>query len=188
MRLRFAFLLSALAPFAWSAQALAAFGVGIEGGATATYASNVPGGASGTAGSANVGLILESKFDLPVVFLDVWVDGQTPMRLQTGGTSAAQYLPFDLGLRLGLGTPILQPYIGVLGQLSINTDDGGGPSLKNPLFGLGGDVGLDVAFLIFRVGIEVRAVDVVTTIPNDGSGEPSGAWEFEGLGSARLSF
>jgi len=165
-----------------------AFGIGIEGGVTGTYANGLSSG-SNAAGGATLGLIVEDEFDLPLIFLDVWADGQlNTLRFQTGGVSPAEYLPFDLGLRVGLGFALLHPYVGLFGQMAFPTSDGGGPSLSSPLFGVGGDLGLDIAVFIFRFGVELRGVDILSSIPSDGSGVPSGAWEIQGLGSARFSF
>jgi hypothetical protein len=185
-RLQSTLLPLAILTMAWSSQAMA-FGVGIEGGGTVSYANGLPNGSSSFAGGAALGIIVEEEFDLPLIFLDVWADGQVPtLRLQTG-VNQATYLPFDLGLRVGLALAVLHPYVGLFGQMAIPNDDGGGPSLNSPLFGLGGDLGLDIALFIFRFGIEVRGVDMVSTIPSEGS-VPNGAWELQGLASVRLSF
>jgi hypothetical protein len=124
--------------------------------------------------------------------LDLWADVQTPIQLQTavlatgGGQSAPKYIPIDLGLRLGLNIGLLQPYVGILGQAAIVTDGAGNPSLNNPLWGLGGDLGLDIAVFILRFGIELRGVETLTPIQSDP--DQGGAFEFEALASVRLSF
>lgn len=182
-----------LSAAAWPARALA-IGFGVEGGAAVTYA-NTPASASGVvsnaAGSANLGLMVENTFNIAVVFLDLWADVQTPLRLQTGGADAAKYVPIDLGLRLGLTLGPIQPYAGILGQLAINTDAGGGPALSSPIFGIGGDVGLDIALFIFRFGVELRGVETVSNLYESSSiraDNGGSAFELEGLASVRLSF
>jgi len=162
-----------------------AFGFGVEGGGTFTKTSGL-GASPDNIWTPNGGIIIENNFPIAVLFLDLWADVQTPIELQTGGAAAAKYIPIDLGLRLGLNIGLLQPYVGVLGQAGIVTDGAGTPNLNSPLWGLGGDLGLDIAVSILRFGVELRGVETLTPIvsdPNAGS-----AFEFEALASVRLSF
>lgn len=170
-----------------------AFGFGIEGGGTYTKTSGL--GTPNDIWTPNGGIIIENNFPIAVVFLDLWADIQTPIQLQTGfqlqtgGASAPKYIPIDLGLRFGLNIGLLQPYIGVLGQAAILTDGQGVPNLNNPVWGLGGDLGLDIAVFILRFGIELRAVETVSSIVSDPvAGDQGSAFEFEALASVRLSF
>jgi len=177
-----------------------AFGIGVEGGGTFTQSSGL-GANANSVWIANGGIIIENNFPIAILFLDLWADVQTPIALQTGfslstgGGATAKYVPIDLGLRLGLNIGLLQPYVGVLGQAGILTESGGTPNMNSPLWWLGGDIGLDLAFFIFRVGIELRALETISSIvsnppvvagvegTNDGS-----AFQFEALASLRLSF
>ncbi len=170
-----------------SAQAI---GVGLEGGATATFSSFASGySGPSTAGGATAGLIVDEEYTFLLLFMDFWADVQTPtLRFQTGGVDSAQYLPVDLGVRAGLNFAVLHPYVGLLGQMAVEINDGGGPSPTSPLFGVGADVGLDVAVWVFRFGVELRGVDVLSPIIATSAGQPSGAYELQGLGSARVSF
>jgi hypothetical protein len=168
-----------------------AFGFGIEGGGTFTQTSGL-GASPDNIWTPNGGIIIENNFPIAILFLDLWADVQTPIQLQTavlatgGGQSAPKYIPIDLGLRLGLNIGLLQPYVGILGQAAIVTDGAGNPSLNNPLWGLGGDLGLDIAVFILRFGIELRGVETLTPIQSDP--DQGGAFEFEALASVRLSF
>ena len=106
-----------------------------------------------------------------------------------GGRPPSKYIPIDLGLRLGLAIGPIQPYVGVLGQAAILTDSAGALNLNNPLWGLGGDLGLDIAVLIFRFGVELRGIETVSSIASDPvAGNQGSAFEFEALASVRLSF
>ena len=79
--------------------------------------------------------------------------------------------------------------VGVLGQAGILTDSAGAPNLNSPLWGLGGDIGLDIAIAILRLGIELRGVQTLTAIESDPTeGDQGSAFEFEALASVRLSF
>ncbi len=171
-----------------------AFGFGVEGGATFTKTSGLDASPDST-WTPNGGIIIENTFPIAVLFLDLWADVQTPIQLQTGfqlasgGEAAPKYIPIDLGLRLGLNIGLLQPYIGILGQAGIVTDGQGTPNLNSPLWGLGGDLGLDIAVFILRFGIELRGVDVLTAVESDPvAGNLGSAFEFEALGSVRLAF
>jgi hypothetical protein len=182
--------LAAVLAFLWPAHALA-IGFGIEGGGAFTQASGLPDGAATSAWTPTGGIIVENTFDIAVIFLDLWADVQTPLQLQTGGDVAAKYVPIDLGLRVGLAIGPIQPYVGILGQLAINTDSGDGPALNSPIWGLGGDLGLDIALFVFRFGVELRAVETLTQIVADSGGaevNEGNAFEFEALASVRLSF
>jgi hypothetical protein len=169
-----------------------AIGFGIEGGGTYTKTSGL--GSPNDIWTLNGGIIIENSFPIAVLFLDLWADVQTPIQLQTGsvlqsGGAAPKYVPIDLGLRIGLNLGLLQPYIGVLGQAGILTDSAGAPDLNSPLWGLGGDIGLDIAIAILRLGIELRGVQTLTAIASDPAGGDEGsAFEFEALASVRLSF
>jgi hypothetical protein len=167
-----------------------AFGFGIEGGGTYTQTSGLN-ASPNNLWTANGGIIIENNFSVAILFLDLWADVQTPIQLQSGlpqgtGEAAPKYIPIDLGLRLGLNLGLLQPYVGVLGQAAIVTDGSGVPNLNNPLWGLGGDLGLDLAVFFLRFGIELRGVETLNAVetgPDQGS-----AFEFEALASVRLSF
>jgi len=167
-----------------------AFGFGIEGGGTYTQTSGLNASPSNI-WTLNGGIIIENNFPIAVLFLDLWADVQTPIQLQATpnmgtGQPSPKYIPIDLGLRLGLDIGLLQPYVGVLGQAAIVTDGSGVLNLNSPLWGLGGDLGLDIAVVFLRFGIELRAVETLTAIesePSEGS-----AFEFEALASVRLSF
>ena len=161
-----------------------AIGFGIEGGGTFTKSSGT-GASPDEVWTANGGIIVENVFPIAVLFLDLWADVQTPLEIETGGAAASKYVPIDLGLRLGLAIGPIQPYVGVLGQAAILTDSAGALSLNNPLWGLGGDLGLDIAVLIFRFGVELRGIETVSAVA---SGNVGSAFEFEALASARLSF
>jgi len=81
---------------------------------------------------------------------------------------------------------LLQPYLGVLGQAAIVSDTGGATSVNDPLWGLGGDFGLDIMVAILRFGIELRGLETLTSINSDLN--PATAFELQGLVSVRLSF
>jgi hypothetical protein len=175
-----------------------AIGFGIEGGGTFTQTSGLPN--PNGYGVGNAGFIVENNFPVGALFLDLWADIQTPFLLHSGltggdllGEATPWYVPIDLGLRLGLNFGLPRPYIGILGQTAILVFDQHLSGLSNPLWGLGGDLGLDLAVGIFRLGIEFRGVETLTGIESEpsyyGTATPHGsAFEFEGLASARLSF
>jgi hypothetical protein len=195
LRLASLALVTAAAAALVPSQALA-FGFGIEGGGTFTKTSGL--GSPDNIWTPNGGIIIENNFPIAVLFLDLWADVQTPIQLQTGfqisGTSgstnaAPKYIPIDLGLRLGLNIGLLQPYVGVLGQAGIVTDGQGVPNLNNPLWGLGGDLGLDIAVFILRFGIELRGIETLNSVESDPmAGNVGSAFEFEALASVRLAF
>jgi hypothetical protein len=171
-----------------------AIGAGVEGGGTATFTSFASGPdytapASQTAGGAAAGIIVDEEFTFLLLFMDLWGDIQLPTyRLQTGGSDAAAYLPVDLGFRAGLNFALIHPYVGVLGQMAFVNSDGGGPSLSSPIFGLGGDIGLDVAVLFFRFGVEVRGVNMLPPIVSGAMSGVNGAFALQGLGSVRVEY
>jgi len=192
--LRLASLALAIAAAALVPNQTLAFGFGVEGGGTFTKTSGL-GASPDNVWTPNGGIIIENIFPVTVLFLDLWADVQTPIQLQTGfqlqsgGQASAKYVPIDLGLRLGLNIGLLQPYVGVLGQAGIVTDGAGTPNLNSPLWGLGGDIGLDIAVFILRFGIELRGVETLTAIESDPvNGNIGSAFEFEALASVRLSF
>ncbi len=166
------------------------FGVGLEGGGTGTFVRGLPGvfGTNVTSASGyDLGVILEQRFDLVVLNLDIWEDLQSGVPFQTGGTVPSTYVPIDAGLRLGLDG-LFQPYVGVLVNDSILTNATAGSSpLNGNVFGLGGDVGLDVKIAIVRLGAEFRAYWTLTPIAQNGDA-PQGGLALQGLLSARLQF
>jgi hypothetical protein len=165
-----------------------AFGFGVEGGGNFTKTSGL-GASPDNVWTPNGGIIIENNFPITVLFLDLWADVQTPIEMQNGGAAPSKYVPIDLGLRLGLNIGLLQPYVGVLGQAGIVTDSAGAPNLNSPLWGLGGDLGLDIAVTILRFGIELRGVETLNSIasgPVDGN--IGSAFELEALASVRLAF
>jgi len=168
-----------------------AFGFGVEGGGTLTLASGTNSFATlkSDLWSANGGIIIEHNFPIAALFLDPWADVQTPITLNAG-VNASQYVPIDLGLRLGLNLGLLQPYLGVLGQVSLIAPRSGPLDGRNsPLWGLGGDLGLDIAVAILRFGIELRGVETLTPIETDPVlGNIGSVFEIEALASVRLSF
>jgi len=181
----------------WSSPARA-LGFGIEGLATFTATTGVNASPS-TAWTGNGGILIENVFPIGHLFLDPWADVQTPMNLQTqfGTTIASGYVPIDLGLRVGLNSGLFQPYLGLLGQAAILTDANGEVFLNNPVWSIGGDLGLDLAVSMFRIGIEVRGIGSVSSVATPlvaPSGSDSfrpqnagSAYEFEALASVRLS-
>lgn len=178
----------------WSIPAQA-IGFGVEGGTTFTATSGVD-ASHGTIWSGNAGLLVEDVFPIGRVFLDPWADVQTPIEMQNGFalTGTPDYVPIDLGLRFGLRFGLLQPYCGVVGQAAILTDSKGTTLLDNPVWALGGDLGLDIAVSLFRIGFELRALQNVSSLVTDGTIGPAsryhsfgGAFEFEALASFRLS-
>jgi hypothetical protein len=167
-----------------------AFGFGVEGGGTLTLASgtNSFGGLKSDLWSANGGIIIENNFPIADLFLNPWADVQTPVALNAGET-VTQYVPIDLGLRLGLNLGLLRPYLGVLGQVSLIAPRSGPLDGRNsPLWGFGGDLGLDIAVAILRFGIELRGVETLTPIETDPVlGSFGSVFEIEALASVRLS-
>ncbi len=168
------------------------WGLGLEGAGTLGISKNLP-SSSSMATSGGAGLILEERFSIALVDLSVWEDVQMPYTLNvaqsaTGSVTSAQYIPVDLGLRLGLGFPVLHPYLGVLGNYSV-----GDSSAATSFWGVGGDLGLDVAVLFLRFGLELRALWSVSGVSNVGQALAAataalGALVLQGLLSARFSF
>ena len=185
---RFAVLASAALALALAPRAFAFdFGVGVEGAASATGVRGLPLGSS-AAGNLGVGLMLEQRFNLDVVELELWEDGQTPVPLQTGGDYAASYVPLDLGFRLGLGFSPLRPYVGVLvNDLHLTQKPSNGANINSDIFGAGGDLGCDLVLWLLRIGIEVRGYETLTSIAQGGAA-PQGGFVLQGLLSARASF
>lgn len=164
------------------------FGVGVEGAATATGVRGLP-ITSSTAGDLGLGLMLEERFDLEVVELDLWEDGQTPVPLQTGGAYAASYIPLDVGLRVGLGFSLLRPYVGVLvNDLHLTQRPSDGAGVNSNLLGAGGDIGCDLVILMLRIGVELRGFETLTPLASAPGAAPPGGYVIQGLLSARASF
>ena len=171
-------------------------GVGLEGGGGASIAGNpalrLDGTRPAVAGSATVGLLLEQRFTLRPILFEIWEDAETPFTLQTGQTTPAGYVPLDVGVRTGLVFGAFEPYLGPVFQVAfLTTVPAQPPALSSSLFGIGGDLGLDVRWNFFRFGVELRAVEVVggiVAVQNpSGRDNPSAALELQGLASARLS-
>jgi hypothetical protein len=176
------------------AQALEA---GVEAGLVGTLASNVPlYDASGydVAGGGFVGLIVEQQFRLSYFHIDLWGDVQTPLPIAPLGGTTANYVPIDLGVRGGPALGPCEPYLGLLGQTAIlSSTPLYAPNLNAAVFGLGADLGLDVAIWELRFGIEARAVYTMTALATDVPTERQGvsapdreqAWEVSALLSVR---
>lgn len=127
------------------------FGVGVEGGASATYLTS-------WRALPDVGLILTQRFGVGPVDLTVWEDA-TPFVIYDGGWS---YLTFDLGLRVGLPGPVFRPYVGLLVNDGLSESTAGCfCSSASNLPGLGGDVGFDVAAAFLRFGLELRVYETL---------------------------
>ncbi len=180
------------------------FGVGVEGAGTLSLSKNLSGSAQ-TNFSATPGIILEERFNLIAVELNLWEDVQYPgytfnsaSQVETCGictaanvaVNAATYLPIDAGLRLGLGFSPFRPYVGVLVNDNILTSNT--PSATGNWFGLGGDLGIDIAVIFLRFGLDLRALWSLTNVnPSslDSSYTPAGgALILQAILSARFSF
>jgi hypothetical protein len=163
----------------------------LGGGAYAWVSENVGTGSQG-AGGGSFGFILEQRFAMPDLLLEVFEDFQpTPIQVQTGSAShTAGYLPVDVGARIGWGKSALQPYLGVIFQgLFLTGDPGGQPKLKQAAFGVGGATGLDLAIFFLRVGLELRLTETVTGLAPSGSvPDPGNVAVFQGLLSLRSAF
>jgi hypothetical protein len=169
--------------------------VGLFGGGTSTRVSNwvgdTPAGdsISRSTGTFSFGFILEQRFNVPGLLLEICEDFQpTPVMIQTGSpTNTAGYLPVDLGVRLGLGTSAFQPYLGALVQgLFLTGHPGAGAPLKQAALGVGGSLGLDLAILFVRLGLEARLTETVTGLSPSGSEpNPGNASIFQLLFSVR---
>ncbi|MHB8417364.1 MAG: hypothetical protein ACYDCL_04770 [Myxococcales bacterium] len=182
------------------------FGVGLEGAGTLTLSKGLSGSAA-AATSAGAGLILEERFSIAIVELTLWEDAQFPgyalhtdeygassglLGLGGASTATASYIPIDAGFRFGLGLGLFHPFVGILGDYSFQNGGNGGGSGAGNFFGLGGDLGVDIAVLIFRFGLELRSFwslnNVVTSPPPAGDTQAGGALVLQALLSARLSF
>src|ERR1700722_17858578 len=112
------------------------FGIGIEGGGTLSYLTS-------TRALPDVGLILTQRFEVGPVDLTLWEDVNALIVYDSGW----DFIPVDVGLRVGLPGPVFRPYIGLLVNDSIapgseTTACGpacGGTSVGN-VPGLGGDL------------------------------------------------
>jgi hypothetical protein len=158
------------------------FGVGIEGGGTFSYLTSAR-------ALPDVGLILTQRFDLGPVDLTLWEDVNA-LVIYDGGWD---FIPVDVGLRLGLPGPFFRPYIGLLVNDSIApgpTTTACGPTCSGTSVsnvpGLGGDLGFDLAVAFLRFGLELRAYE---TLISPVSGTPSGdAFALQALLSVRAEF
>jgi len=169
-----------------SAPALA-LEIGVEGGVVGTLQSKEPGVDSGPnpESSPLVGVVVEHSFRESAVSLDLWGDLQYPLPISTEYLDLSDYLPVDLGLRIGLVVDRLEPYLGVLGQVAFAARPAGGANDLNPaIVGVGGDLGMDVAFWVLRAGLEARFVEVVTPI-HSGPFSEEQVSEFQALLSLR---
>jgi hypothetical protein len=167
-------------------------GVGILFGGTYSWVSNNVETGSQSAGVGSFGILLEQRFDVPGVLLEVLEDVQfIPLLVQTGSPEhTAGYLPVDVGMRLGLARWALQPYVGVLAQgLFLTGDPGGTPKLKQAAFGVGGELGLDLAVFFMRLGLEGRLTETVTDLaPSGSTPDPGNVAVFQLLGSLRFAY
>jgi hypothetical protein len=166
-----------------------AWTAGVEGGIMGTATQGMPNGSSTNATSGTFGVILEQPFHLiPILQFEFFEDFQTPFFIQTGVTSGAQYWGVDVGARLGLDLGLLIPYAGIVGQLLIlSTTPAGSPPLNGTAWALGGDLGLDLSLVIFKIGLELRYLSTLTQLAQN-INVPSSAQELELLGSVRISF
>ncbi len=175
--------LAAAGLLAFPGSALAfSFGIGIEGGGTFSYLTS-------TRALPDLGLILTQRFDVGPVDLTLWEDVNALVVYDSGW----DFIPVDVGLRLGLHGPVFRPYIGLLVNDSIApgpTTTACGPlcsgtSVSN-VPGLGGDLGFDLAVAFLRFGLELRAYE---TLISPVSGTPSGdAFALQTFLSARAEF
>jgi hypothetical protein len=167
-------------------------GVGLEGAGSATHVGNgLPSGKARGWGGAGGGLLFEQRFELRGAFVETWQDIQTPLQIETGGSSAAGYLPLNAGLRLGLAPGALQYYFGVLlqGLFLTSRPASGAGQLKGAAMGLGADLGIDLAILFLRAGLEARFTQVLTGLsPDNTQPAPGAVLLFQGLLSLRMTF
>ncbi len=198
---RKAVLLAALPLFVLSAPALALdLGVGVEGGVAGTFVNTGGSFIQGSLGSEHLasnssaggyalGLMAEERFDLVAVNLALWEDVLfSGIPFQTGGAATSTYMPVDVGLRLGLGSPLFQPYVGALVNDSFLTQKAAASNdLNASFFGAGGDLGCDFVIAFLRIGAEFRAWWTLTSIAKDGEAPPGGL-ALLGLLSARVVF
>jgi hypothetical protein len=189
-------LLASMASLLVSSSAFAFdFGVGVEGAGTLALSKGLSGSAQLNT-SFTPGLILEERFNLIVVELNLWEDIQYPgytfnaATLASGGNDTATYLPIDAGLRLGLGFSPFRPYVGILVNDNILTSNTA--SATGNWFGLGGDLGIDIAVIFLRFGLDLRALWSLTNVNpsvTDSSYTPAGgALILQAILSARFSF
>jgi hypothetical protein len=166
-----------------------AFTAGVEVGAMGASSQGLPAGTNTDASSGTFGVILEQPFHLiPILQFEFFEDFQTPFYLQTGATNGAQYWGIDIGARLGLDLGLLIPYVGFVGQaLILSSTPSGSPPLNGNAWALGGDLGLDLSLVIFKIGLELRYLGTVSQLAQS-SNVPSSAQELELLGSVRISF
>jgi hypothetical protein len=167
-----------------------AYTAGVEAGGTGTASQNIIiGNTNATTGS--FGIILEQPFHLiPLLSFGFFEDFQTPIFIQTGSTSgAASYWVISAGARLGLDLGLLIPYVGIVGQLLIlSSTPEGSPALNDFAWALGGDIGLDVSLVIFKIGLELRYLGTLSNLPVNSINPPSSVQIIQLLGSARISF
>jgi hypothetical protein len=173
--------LGSSAALAWTA--------GVEAGFMGSSAQGLPAGTNTNATSGTFGIILEQPFHLiPILEFEFWEDFQTPFFLQTGGANGAQYWGVDVGARLGLDLGLIIPYAGIVGQLLIlSSTPADSPPLNGTAWALGGDIGVDLSLIIFRIGLELRYLSTLSDLAQN-SKVPSSAQELQLLGSARISF
>lgn len=153
--------------------------------------SSAQGLGNSNATSGSFGIILVQPFHLvPLLQFSFFEDFQTPFFIQTGGTNAAaSYWGLGVGARLGLDLGLLVPYGGIVGQLLIlsSTPDGS-PPLNSTAWALGGDIGVDLSLVIFKIGLELRYLSTLSNLPVNSTYPPSSAQMLQLLGSARISF
>ncbi len=187
-------LLTLLTGLLTSSSALAFdFGFGLEGAGTLTLSKNLPSSAQMST-SAALGLILEERFNLVAIELTLWEDVQKPYTVNSatesgGAVDTASYVPIDAGLRLGLGFSPFRPYVGVLVNDNILTSSTA--SATGNWFGIGGDLGIDIAVIFLRFGLDLRALWSVTNVNPAGAGAYSpadGALVLPAILSAWFSF
>jgi hypothetical protein len=189
MTLLRSFALAVVCALTLGSSAALAWTAGVQGGIMGTSAQGMPTGSSTSATSGTFGVILEQPFHLiPILQFEFFEDFQTPFYLQTGVTSGAQYWGVDVGARLGLDLGLLIPYAGIVGQLLIlSSTPEGSPPLNSTAWALGGDIGLDLSLVIFKIGLELRYLSTLTQLAQN-INVPSSAQELELLGSVRISF
>jgi len=157
-------LLAVLGPLPVSASALE---LGVEAGPTVRVqwgkSSNFEFGPDPDT-SALLGILIEHSFRWSALSLDVWGDLQYPLPLSAGSGVVSDYLPVDLGLRVGWVPDPFELYLGILGQLAFAANPAGATDLNAAALGIGGDLGVDIAFWVLRAGLEARAVQLLTPL------------------------
>jgi hypothetical protein len=163
--------------------------LGLEAGGAATLAQ-----ASFNDGphpSVTVGVLaVQRLIDDPRIGVDAWGDLQIPtLTFETGGAPTdsiftSTYLPLSLGVRLVWELGAAEPFVGALGQLAILTFPGQSSTAEPVLGGAGVDTGVDLVLARWRLGLELRAIDVLT--PPSSGGAESGATQVEALLSLRF--